>query len=234
MKHYVIQHNYRRRYIVVVSDKETLINVVVYNFQLDKLCYEIVDVKPIGIMLGNSCDNDMTQFSGARNDECWNANTNLLQLEENKYMFIGEQIYTFTTQGDKIIKYISNMGNNFCSYPIAYGEKNIYLLAKEENLSHDKITDKEILKRIKEMDESFEPYNGLENGLYEWDDVENVNLYISSENKFENEKMNIETIHKPFDDFILWYNHGEDSYGNDMIGVLKKSFQKGKKQIDQS
>ena len=230
MKHYVIQHNYRSRYIVVVSDKETPINVVVYNFQLDKLCYEIVDVKPIGIMLGNSCDNEMTQFSGARNDECWNANTILLQLEEIKYMFIGEQIYTFTTQGDKIIKYISNMGNNCCSYPIAYGEKNIYLLAKKEYLSHDKITDKEILKRIKEMDEFFEPYNGL----YEWDDIENVNLYIGSENKFENEKMKIETIHKPFDDFILWYNHGEDSYGNDMIGVLKKLFQKGKKQINQS
>ena len=50
-----------------------------------------------------------------------------------------------------------------------------------EYLSHDKITDKEILKRIEKMDESFEPYNGLENGLYEWDDVEKVNLYIGSE-----------------------------------------------------
>ena len=46
--------------------------------------------------------------------------------------------------------------------------------------------------------------------------------------------MKLETIHKPFDDFKLWYNHGEDSYGNDMIGVLKKLFQKGKKQINQS
>ena len=233
MKYYLIEYNYHSKYLVVVYDNSET-NVVVYNFQLDKLCYEIVDVKPIRIKLGNSCDNEMTQFSGAHSNECWNANTILLQLEENKYMFMGEQIYTFTTQGDEIIKYISNMGNNCCSYPIAYGEKNIYLLAKKEYLSHDKIIDKEILKRIKEMDESFEPYNGLEYGLYEWDDVENVNLYFSSEKKFENEKMNIETIHKPFDDFKLWYNHGEDSYGNDMIGVIKKLFQKGKKQINQS
>ena len=145
-------------------------------------------------------------------------------------MFIGEEIYTFTTQDDKIIKYISNMGNNNCSYPIAYGEKNIYLLAKKEYLSYDKITDEEIQKRKKEMDESFEPYNGLENNLYEWNDNESINIFIGSQNKFKNEKMNVEVIHSPFDDLKLWYNPGGgDVFAKEVVGGLVKMLSNGYK-----
>ena len=224
MKHYIIQYNYRNNYVVAVGETR----VDVYNFQNNKLCYDIIDVNPIKVFIGKSCLNYMTEFSGARDDKYWDGNTILLQLKENKYMFIGEEIYTFTTQNDKIIKYISNMGNNNCSYPIAYGEKNIYLLAKKEYLSYDKITDEKIQKRVIEMDESFDPYDELEDALFKWNDEIESNIYNGSENKFENEKMNVEVIHKPFEDFKLWCNPGKDEFGNDLIGVLEKLFKKGK------
>ena len=155
----------------------------------------------------------MTEISGAKNDPVWNANTILLELEDYRYMFIGEKIYTFTTNGDKIIKYISNMGNNNCAYPVAYGENNIYLLGMgtENYINHNKITDEKILKRIKDLDESFEPYTVLD------DDGD-----IDSENKLD-----MQLIHDSFDDFKLWYNPGDDSYGNDLIGAIVRLCKKG-------
>ena len=141
----------------------------------------------------------MTESSGAKNDPWWNANTILLELEEYKYMFIGEKIYTFTTNGDKIIKYISNMGNNCCAYSVAYGVNNIYLLGMgtEYYINHDKITDEKVLKRIKDLDECFEPYGGLVHNLYELHDDGVINLYIGFENKVDVEKLDMQVIHNP-------------------------------------
>ena len=59
------------------------------------------------------------------------------------------------------------------------------------------------------MDDSFEPYNGLLNNLYEWDANESVNLFIGFDNKFDVEEMNVEIVHEPFDDFKMWYNPGQ-------------------------
>ena len=61
MKYYIIQYNYSNKYVVVV-DEESPINVVVHNFQTDKLCYEIIHVKPIKVFIGKSCLNEMTFF----------------------------------------------------------------------------------------------------------------------------------------------------------------------------
>ncbi len=47
----------------------------------------------------------------------------------SKYRFIGWDIYDFTTfEGDKILKYYSDIGNSDVPYPYAIGEKYIYLM----------------------------------------------------------------------------------------------------------
>ena len=60
------------------------------------------------------------------------GNSILLGLGGNKYRFIGWDIYDFTTlEGDKIIKYYSDIGNNDVPYPYAVGEKYIYFLTEK-------------------------------------------------------------------------------------------------------
>ena len=55
------------------------------------------------------------------------GNSILLGLGGNKYRFIGQDIYDFTTlEGDKIVKYYSDVGNSDVPYPYAVGEKYIY------------------------------------------------------------------------------------------------------------
>lgn len=65
-------------------------------------------------------------------DKYWNpknskGNSILAQLDNNKYLHIGSNIYEFTTpNNDTIIKYYSMIGNNDVPYPIALGEKYLY------------------------------------------------------------------------------------------------------------
>jgi len=54
-------------------------------------------------------------------------NTLLIRLSRHKYMYIGPMIYTFTTT-EKIIDYISWVGNSDVSYPVAYGRSNVYFM----------------------------------------------------------------------------------------------------------
>ena len=56
----------------------------------------------------------------------FDGNTILLECKDNEYVYIsGLEISKFKTD-DKIIDYISLMGNNMCPYPIMVG-KNIHI-----------------------------------------------------------------------------------------------------------
>ena len=109
----------------------------------------IYEVHPLESFIGKTTLCDMTEFSGARDKELFDANTILLNIgkENNKYKYIyiaGDQVCSFLTN-DKIYKYISNMGNNLCPYSIAIGYENIYYLTpyfkytKRENIDIEDI-----------------------------------------------------------------------------------------------
>ena len=92
----------------------------------------IYEVNPMETFIGKSEDCNMTEFSGARNKEVFNGNTILLKVSEEKnkhrYVYIGgNKVCSFLTN-DKIVKYISNMGNNLTPYSMAIGWENIYYL----------------------------------------------------------------------------------------------------------
>ena len=68
----------------------------------------------------------MTEFSGAGDKIDFDGNTLLLECEDNEYVyFSGLEIFNFKTD-DKIIDYISLMGNNMIPYTFAVGEKYTY------------------------------------------------------------------------------------------------------------
>ena len=55
------------------------------------------------------------------------GNTVLINLEDKKYVFITQSIISFQTSG-KITGYLSDIGNNDVSYPIAFDNNNLYFL----------------------------------------------------------------------------------------------------------
>lgn len=57
------------------------------------------------------------------------GNTILLQTAANRYVFIGERIYSFSLEtGDAVVTYVSPVGNNDVPYPYIIGKTHTYLL----------------------------------------------------------------------------------------------------------
>ena len=82
------------------------------------------------IFVGNSKVCEMTEFSGASdNSSDFDGNTPLLQGENNECVYIfGSELFQFNTD-DKIIDYISLMGNNMIPFTFAIGEKYTYFIS---------------------------------------------------------------------------------------------------------
>ena len=82
----------------------------------------------------------MTEFSGARDKIDFDGNTFLLECEDNEYVYIsGLEITKFNTN-DKLIDYISLMGNNMTPCAIMIGERCTYFIAYHYKfIENDKI-----------------------------------------------------------------------------------------------
>ena len=103
-----MQHNYRSKYLVVVDG-----HVCVYKYEKYKFDKPFLSFKAKHIFLVESKVCDMTEFSGAaNNDSDFEGNTLLLEVEDRKYVYIsGLEITEFETS-DKVIECLSLMGNN--------------------------------------------------------------------------------------------------------------------------
>ena len=55
----------------------------------------------------------------------------LFEIENRKYVHVGEDLFTFETN-DVIEKYFSEHGNNDVKYSFAYGKENIYFMAHQK------------------------------------------------------------------------------------------------------
>ena len=141
MINYFTLDNYRKHFLVVINDN----NFAIFRNQNgDKIWEGLVK----DIFIAKSCLNEMTEFSGARDDSIWDGNTILLELEDEKYTFIGNNgVCSFETE-DKIIKFTSNVGNNCVPYAVAYGEKNIYYMDDMfQFIPYNSIQDNDIRQR---------------------------------------------------------------------------------------
>lgn len=68
-------------------------------------------------------------FPGKDVDEKYLGNSVLIHIKNNRYAFIGDCIYEFDTfENDKIIEYYSMVGNSDVPYPVALGEKYVYMM----------------------------------------------------------------------------------------------------------
>ena len=99
----------------------------------------------------------MTEFSGARDKNDFDGNTLLLECEDNEYVYIsGLEITKFKTD-DKIIEYISLVGNNMIPYAIMIGKRYTYFLYDRcKFIDNDKIEEDTLLNATKT---SSDPYD---------------------------------------------------------------------------
>ena len=100
----------------------------------------------------------MTEFSGSANNSSeFDGNTLLVECENNEYVYIsGLEINKFKID-DKIIDYISLMGNNMIPHAIMIGKKHTYFLYHHyEFIENDKIEENTLLNAT---NDSFDPYD---------------------------------------------------------------------------
>ena len=97
------------------------INMKIKNFDPPFLFFQAKK-----IFIGKSKVCQMTDFSGAGDKIDSDGNTLFLECEYNEYVYIsGLENFPIKT-GDKLIEYISLMGNNMIPYIFAVGE-NIHI-----------------------------------------------------------------------------------------------------------
>ena len=118
-----IQHNYTSRYLVVLDG-----DAYVHKYEKCKCDQPFLRFQTRDCFIGKSKHCEMTEISGANDSSDFDGNTILLERVDNEYVyFSGCEIIKFKTV-DKIIDYISLMGNNMCPYTFAIGEKKYMFL----------------------------------------------------------------------------------------------------------
>lgn len=113
-KKYLTHDNGGRLYEVIVDDSGVTINNNITN----KLIKKYTPVSIIRVIPG------VSTLTNKRH----RGNSVLLELN-NKYVFIGHEIYTFKlAPGDEFVKYFSLVGNSDVPYPILLGKENVYFM----------------------------------------------------------------------------------------------------------
>ena len=152
MDNFMIQYNYRSKYLVVIDE-----DVYVYKYEKCKFDQPFLCFQPKHIFIGTSKLCCMTEFLGANNSHDFDGNSLLLEFEDNEYVYISElEIFKFKT-GDKIIDYISLIGDNMIPYTFAVGEKYTYFLYyRYKFIENDKIEEGTLLNAT---NTSLDPYD---------------------------------------------------------------------------
>ena len=150
---FMLHYNYKNKYLVVIIDSV----VYVYKNEICKFDPPLFSFQAKNVLIGKSKICRMTEFSGAANiSSRFDGNTILLECENNENVNIsGLEISKINTD-DKIIDYISLMGNNMCPYAIIIGEKYTYFIAHHYKfIENDEIEEGTLLNAT---NRSVDPY----------------------------------------------------------------------------
>ena len=185
---FMIQHNYQSKYLVIIDG-----DVYVYKYEKCKFDQPFLSFQPKHLFIGKSKNCLMTEFSGANNSHDYDGNTLLLEFEDNQYVYIsGFEIFKFKTD-DKIIDYISLIGNNMIPYTFAVGEKYTYFLYyRYKFIENDKIEEGTLLNTTYP---SLDPYD--------------YHLEKCGIDSFKNLERSL--IHS------FWAGHGEEEDDDDLV-----------------
>ena len=158
--------------------------------------------KPEKIFIGKSILNEMTEFSGARDNPKYDGNSILLELNSKKleYVYIGYEIYSFKAYS-KIVEYVSPVGNSSVSYPYAIDDLgNYYLMIEDIVLEKNNRIKKEIQDKSKIK---FDPYD------YYYDNTKMRGFENYEKLKIGNEKYMFKFSLEDFDEMKRRFNDTE-------------------------
>jgi hypothetical protein len=130
-KHYFIHDNGGRPFLVYISKNKC--NIYSYPIQNNNKYYiaeEDIGEKWTYINKVATYKNPIKVFIGKSPEygKDFDGNSILLQIENNRYVFIGSNIFEFYIKDDQIIEYYSPIGGSDVPYPIAISNKNIYFM----------------------------------------------------------------------------------------------------------
>ena len=147
-----MRYNYENKFLVVIIDSI----VYVYKNKICKFDPPLFKFQAKNVFIGKSKVCPMTEFSGVVSSE-FDGNTLLVECENNEYVyFSGLEITKFKID-DKIIDYISLMGNNMILHAIMIGERYTYFLYhRYKFIENDKILEGTLLNA---SHSSLDPYD---------------------------------------------------------------------------
>ena len=187
MEIYIMHHNHENKYLVVILDSI----VYVYKNKICKFDSPLFSFQAKNIFIGKSKVCAMTEFSGANNDFKFDGNTLLLECGYNEYIYISGLEITKFKIDDKIIDYISLMGNSMIPYAIMIGKRYTYFLYhRYKFIENDQIKEDTLLNST---NTSLDPYD--------------YHLEKCGIDSFKNLERNL--IHS------FWSGHGEDTENDD-------------------
>ena len=139
---FIMHYHHENKYLVVIIDSI----VYVYKNKICKFDPPLFTFRAKNVFIGNSKVCSMTDFSGARDKIDFDGNTLLLECEDNEYVYISGLEITKFKIDEKLIDYISLMGNNMTPYAIMIGERSTYFLYYRYNfIQNDKIEEGTLL-----------------------------------------------------------------------------------------
>jgi hypothetical protein len=143
---YLIHDNGGRPFRVVID--ANLVKIYKQIDHDDKIIYSsepVLVFEPKKTFIGKSPINEWTKFSGGYGKE-FDGNTILLQIDDDEYIYIGSEIFSFDTKSE-IVDYVSIVGNNDVPYPYAVDKNgNIYLITEDVILKNNEETTKNMAK----------------------------------------------------------------------------------------
>ena len=150
---YIMHYNYQNKYLVVIIDSI----VYVYKNKICKFDPPLFTFEAKNVFIGKLKVCSMTEFSGARDKNEFGGNTLLLKCEDNEYVYISGLEITKFKIDDKIIDYISLMGNNMIPYAIMIGERYTYFLCHHYKFIENDIIEEGTL--LNATNNSLDPYD---------------------------------------------------------------------------
>ena len=123
---YIMQYNHRSKFLVVINENAY---ASVYEYEKYQHFQPFLSFQARKTFIRKAKVCSMTDFSGALNKTNFAGNTILLESEKRKYVCVSAlEIFEIRTS-DKIIDYISLMGNNMTPYVFALGTRYTYFIS---------------------------------------------------------------------------------------------------------
>ena len=210
---FIMHYNYENKYLVVIVDSI----VYVSKNKICKFDPPLFSFHAKKVFIGKSKVCSMTKFSGARDKFDFDGNTLLLESEDNEYIYISGLEITKFKIDDKIIDYISLMGNNMIPYAIMIRERYTHFLYYRYNfIENDKIEENTLLNATNDSLDPFD-YHVKKCGIDSFKKLERSlihTLYSSHGENIENDngliEENEDDIQEDIDIHELEYTNGDN------------------------